>query len=771
MAARSYDAETTKGGHADLLPVADELVPWLEEAVRRSPSKLVFPRPDGSMHRRDIDRILRRALRRAGVGGGATFSGSVPVQVSVSDASAILRVELRANVTVVGTDFAASWAFTWATGNVIGPVSLVATAKDAAGNVGTSAPIQIVVRDVAAPSVALSSPVDGAHVAGTVTLTAAATDDVGVARVEFFVDGTLLTTDAASPWTATWDASALSSTHVLTAKAVDASGNARTSSAVSVVVDNVAPTVALTAPAPGAVLAGVTTLSATASDDVAVARVDFYVGGTLIGSATAAPFTATWDTTTGPNVSYSVQARAIDAAGNATSSTPVTVTVANPDPETAIYYARLRVPACGAALAGCSSGTLLDGRGPLGPEANAPNTIGGGCGDGTAGSYHADESLDGLAVATLDGSNLAPGKQVRITAKAWIYSTSFDRLDLFSAAAATSPSWTYLTTVTPTATGLQTMTATYTLPAGGPLQAIRGVLRYRESVAACGAGSYTDHDDLVFAVAQDAAAPTVTLTSPAADSVLAGMATLTADAADNVGVARVDFYAGATLIGSAVVAPYSVDLNTATLPNGTYTLLARAVDLAGNSKDSANVTVSILNVALPFVADAIYDPTLGAPTCGTTAFGCTTGTLVDGRGPIGPEPGQPNTIRGTCADGGAGTYHVDESLDALTVWTVDDSALASGKTVRIAAKVWVYSKVSDRLDLYYASDASSPDWSYIETLTPDATGAQTLETTFTLPVGGTLRAIRGVFRYGGVPGSCGEGSYDDHDDLVFATDP
>jgi integrase len=69
MVARSYDAETTKGGHADLLPIADEVVPWLTEAIRRSPSKLVFPRADGSMHRRDLalDRVLRRALGRAGV--------------------------------------------------------------------------------------------------------------------------------------------------------------------------------------------------------------------------------------------------------------------------------------------------------------------------------------------------------------------------------------------------------------------------------------------------------------------------------------------------------------------------------------------------------------------------------------------------------------------------------------------------------------------------------------------------------------------------------
>jgi integrase len=69
MVARSYDHETTKGGHEDMLPVPELLVPWLDEALRRSPSALVFPRRDGSMHSTDLalDEVLRRALGRAGV--------------------------------------------------------------------------------------------------------------------------------------------------------------------------------------------------------------------------------------------------------------------------------------------------------------------------------------------------------------------------------------------------------------------------------------------------------------------------------------------------------------------------------------------------------------------------------------------------------------------------------------------------------------------------------------------------------------------------------
>lgn len=67
--ARSHASETTKGGHADLLPIAEGLVPFLREALATSSSELVFPREDGSQHPPDLalHKVLRRALGRAGL--------------------------------------------------------------------------------------------------------------------------------------------------------------------------------------------------------------------------------------------------------------------------------------------------------------------------------------------------------------------------------------------------------------------------------------------------------------------------------------------------------------------------------------------------------------------------------------------------------------------------------------------------------------------------------------------------------------------------------
>jgi leucyl aminopeptidase len=76
---------------------------------------------------------------------------------------------------------------------------------------------------------------------------------------------------------------------------------------------------------------------------------------------------------------------------------------------------------------------------------------------------------------------------------------SSDKLDLYYAANANSPVWTYITTLTPIKAGSQVLAATYTLSAGA-MQAVRTNFRYGGTASACSTGSYDDRDDLVFAV-------------------------------------------------------------------------------------------------------------------------------------------------------------------------------------------------------------------------------------------------------------------------------
>jgi uncharacterized protein (TIGR03118 family) len=86
-----------------------------------------------------------------------------------------------------------------------------------------------------------------------------------------------------------------------------------------------APTVTLTVPA--GVLRATVALTAIPVSRLAIAKVDFYTGTTLIGTATTAPYTVNWDTTTVANGQVSVRAVATDASGNVGSSAITNVTV------------------------------------------------------------------------------------------------------------------------------------------------------------------------------------------------------------------------------------------------------------------------------------------------------------------------------------------------------------------------------------------------------------------------------------------------------------
>ena len=94
---------------------------------------------------------------------------------------------------------------------------------------------------------------------------------------------------------------------------------------------------------------------------------------------------------------------------------------------------------------------------------------------------------------------------------------SNEMLDLFYAADANAPSWTYLGSLYPYAGGYQTQSATFLLPAG-PLQAVRGVYRTYGMPMPCSPGEMDDHDDLVFPVGTDVdtTPPSASFTAPAA---------------------------------------------------------------------------------------------------------------------------------------------------------------------------------------------------------------------------------------------------------------
>src|SRR4029079_331595 len=139
-----------------------------------------------------------------------------------------------------------------------------------------------------APTVSLTSPVNGATATApaTITFTATAADSDGtVAKVDFFAGATKVGTATTAPFTFTWTSVAAGS-YSLTAVATDDAAAATTSAAATITVagtPNVAPTVTVTRTVNGATATApaTITLTATAADsDGTIAQVDFFAGAT-----------------------------------------------------------------------------------------------------------------------------------------------------------------------------------------------------------------------------------------------------------------------------------------------------------------------------------------------------------------------------------------------------------------------------------------------------------------------------------------------------------
>lgn len=204
---------------------------------------------------------------------------------------------------------------------------------------------------------------------------------------------------------------------------------------------------------------------------------------------------------------------------------------------------------------------------------------------------------------------------------------------------------------------------------------------------------------------------------------------------------------------------------TATLGTATVTVTGTS----GSLNHSATIALTVNSSS--GAQTAVYNSALKAPECATVGTSCDSGpSLLLGRDHMsgGAEPNQPNTINNSCADGTQGTFHSDESNDRIVVTSTSGGPLTHATTATVTATVWAWSGyTSDSLDLYYAANANSPSWVFIKTIKPTKAGAQSLSATFTLPTG-SLQAVRAQFRYLGRASSCTSGSYNDHDDLIFA---
>ena len=235
------------------------------------------------------------------------------------------------SVTMIGTDNAFSGTYTVVTG-FDGIADISVSGLDLAGNVGTG--LSSFVVDTQIPSVTVTNPTQGSTISDLITITATASDNLSVSKVEFFVDGVLLSSDSLAPYSSNWDTTTVANgAHTISAVAHDTAGNTNshdTTITVSNGGDVTPPAITLKDPRDGDQVSGDVRIRIKATDNVAIDKVEFQVdGGTpvqIIGGGEK--FETIWDSTTVVNGDHTISAVVHDTSGN-TNTVQVTVTVQN----------------------------------------------------------------------------------------------------------------------------------------------------------------------------------------------------------------------------------------------------------------------------------------------------------------------------------------------------------------------------------------------------------------------------------------------------------
>ena len=343
---------------------------------------------------------------------------------------------------------------------------------------------------------------------------------------------------------------------------------------------NTPPTVSITAPAAGATFTAPAniTLTATAADtDGSVSKVEFFQGATKLGEALSGPYTITWS-----NVgvgAYSLTARATDNAGATTTSSAVSITVAAGGTGVLNVASQANGGVASASSTYSDLSAVNDGN-RKGLTWWTDNTAGA-YPDWVQIAFNGTKTITEIDVVTIQDDWATPVDPTPTLTFTKYGITDFQVQYWTGAAWATVPGGTVV--------GNNLVWRQFAFPA---------VTTDRIRVVVTGASGWSRINEIeAWGTAASGAPntpPTVSITAPAAGATFTALAniTLTAIAADSDGsVAKVEFFQGATKVGEALSAPYTVAWNN--VGAGNYTLTAVATDNLGATTTSAAVPITV----------------------------------------------------------------------------------------------------------------------------------------------------------------------------------
>ncbi|WP_019008127.1 Ig-like domain-containing protein [Deinococcus aquatilis] len=212
-----------------------------------------------------------------------------------------------------------------------GTYSVEFTATDAVGKTQTASRT-FTLRDAEAPTITLSSPIEGQLIEGdSFTLSATAADNVKVDSVKFYAGGEELpATSTSGSFTATWNTSTVrNGANKVYAVAIDAAGNRTTSTAVNVTVAR-KPTVSITSPTTStALLSNFINVNVSAIDNNGISQVELFADNVRVGMLTSAPYSFSLNTANYANGEIVLFARGTNTTGQVKDSEKVKIQVKN----------------------------------------------------------------------------------------------------------------------------------------------------------------------------------------------------------------------------------------------------------------------------------------------------------------------------------------------------------------------------------------------------------------------------------------------------------
>jgi len=272
---------------------------------------------------------------------GSTISapGTLNISAAASDAaSSVTKVELYIDGALKTTLTTSPYNYAWNTSGVIlGSHTIQAKAYDSFNNVGATALTTVSLADQTPPTTSITAPTAGTTLSGTATVNANAADNsggTGISKVELYVDGTLNSTDTASPYSFSWNTTtATNASHSLSVKAYDGAVpvNVSTSAAVSVNVDNSPPTAPASFRMTGNSLTGISLAWNASTDNVGVTSYKLSRNGALIATLPGSSL-AYADSNLTNTTSYNYSLVATDAANNSSAAATLTAATVTAKP-------------------------------------------------------------------------------------------------------------------------------------------------------------------------------------------------------------------------------------------------------------------------------------------------------------------------------------------------------------------------------------------------------------------------------------------------------